>query len=60
MVWGTVVTAIIAIIVLIAIAWIFREQINAIYKSLTGIIKGVTVGSDEVGKGIDEIIKKNN
>jgi len=57
--WGTIVSAIIAIIVLIAIVWIFRKQINEIYKDLTGIIKSVTSGGDEVGKGLEEIIKKN-
>ena len=50
---------IIGLIVLITIIIIFRSQINQIYQSLTNIITGTTAGTDEIGKGINDIIKEN-
>jgi len=58
MAWSTIVYAIIAIIVLVVIVWIFRKQINEIYKSFMGIIKGATAGSEDIGKSIEELSKK--
>lgn len=55
--WSTIVYAIIAIIVLIVIVWIFREQINEIYKSLTVIIKGTSSGAEDAGREIKDLIK---
>lgn len=50
--------AIIAIIVLVVLVWVFRKQMNEIYKSLMGIIKGATAGSEDAGEIIEELSKK--
>ena len=54
MAWGTIVTAIIAIIVLMMLVWIFREQISEISKQFLSVIKQTTASSkdfsEEVGK----------
>lgn len=56
MTWSNIVYAIIALIVLITLVWIFRKQINDIFKSLLNIIKTTTAGSEEAGKNIKELI----
>lgn len=56
--WSNVVYAIIAIIVLVALVWIFRKQINEIFKNLMGIIKTTTAGAEETSKNINELIEK--
>ena len=50
---------IIAIIVLIVIVVFFRRQILQIYDSLVKIITGTTAGTEEIGKGFEEIVKNN-
>jgi len=59
MTWNTIVYAIIAIIVLIVIVVFFRRQILQIYDSLVKIITGTTAGTEEIGKGFEEIVKNN-
>jgi len=59
MTWSMMIYMIIGLIVLITIIIIFRSQINQIYQSLTNIITGTTAGTDEIGKGINDIIKEN-
>lgn len=56
--WSNVVYAIIAIIVLVALVWIFRKQINEIFRSLMGVIKTTGAGAEDAGKQINEIIGK--
>ena len=56
--WSNVVYAIIALIVLIALAWIFRKQINEIFKSLMGIIKTTTSGAEETSRNIKDLVEK--
>lgn len=56
--WDNVVYAIIAIVVLIALVWIFRKQINDIFRGLMSIIKTTTGGAEEAGKDIEKIIGK--
>jgi hypothetical protein len=55
MTWGTIVYAIIALIVLITLVWFFRDQINEIYKGFTNIIQGTTAGTEELGDQIKEL-----
>ena len=50
--WSTIVYAIIAVVVLIVLIWIFQDQINQIFKSLMGIIKGTTAESEDLGNKI--------
>jgi Na+-driven multidrug efflux pump len=59
-VWSTIIYAIIGIIVLIAVVWIFRKQINEIYTNFSGIIKTTSSESEEVGKGLRDLIEANN
>ena len=56
--WSNVVYAIIAVIVLIALVWIFREQINEIFKSLMGIIKTTTTGAEDASRNIKDLVEK--
>lgn len=56
--WSNVVYAIIAVVVLITLVWIFRKQINDIFRSLMGIIKTTGAGAEDAGKQINEIIEK--
>ncbi len=56
--WSNIVYAIIALVVLITLVWIFRKQINEIFRSLSGIIKTTTIGAEEAGKDIKELIEK--
>ena len=56
MTWNTIIYAIIAIIVLITLVVLFRSQILAIYQSLMQIITGTTAGTEEIGKGINDLI----
>ena len=56
---SVVIYAIIALIVLITLVWIFREQVNEIYKSFMSIIKITTSESEQVGEGFKELIKSN-
>ncbi len=58
LIWGNVVYAIIAVIVLITLVWIFRKQINEILKSLFSIINTTTTGAEEAGNDINKIIGK--
>ena len=57
--WSTIIYAIIAVIVLITILWVFREQMNDIYKSLTGILKTTTAEGESVSEGFKELIGKS-
>ena len=59
MTWSMMIYIIIGLIVLITIIIIFRSQINQIYQSLTNIITGTTAGTEEIGKGFEEIVKNN-
>ncbi|MBS3151415.1 hypothetical protein J4443_03500 [Candidatus Woesearchaeota archaeon] len=56
--WNEIVYAIIAVIVLITLVWVFRKQINEVFRSLMGIIKTTTAGAEETGKNINELIEK--
>ena len=56
--WSNVVYAIIAVIVLIGLVWMFRKQLNEIFKSLMGIIKSTNVGAEETGRNINELLEK--
>ena len=56
--WSTIIYAIIAIVVLLVIVWIFREQVNEISKSLMNLIKTTTAGSEDVGKGLKDLIER--
>ena len=55
--WSTIIYAIIAIVVLLVIVWIFRTQVNEIYMSLSNIIKTTTAGSEDVGKGLKDLME---
>lgn len=59
MTWSTIIYAIIAVIVLVTIVWMFRKQIDEIYRSLVNIIKITTGESEQVGKGLREVIETN-
>ena len=48
------IAAIIAVIVLIVLVWIFRESISAAIKPWFSILKGVE-GSGEIGKNIENL-----
>jgi len=50
--WTTLVTAIIAIIVLILVVWVFREQIDAIGKQFMGIIKQTGTSGKEFNQDL--------
>ena len=56
--WNEIVYAIIAVIVLITLVWVFRKQINEVFRSLMEIIKTTTAGAEETGKNINELIEK--
>ncbi|MEK6856465.1 MAG: hypothetical protein AABX49_00460 [Nanoarchaeota archaeon] len=56
--WDNIVYAIIAIVVLVVLVWIFRKQINDIFRSLISIIKTTNTGVDELGKDIEKIVEK--
>ena len=55
--WSNVVYAIIALIVLITLVWIFRKQISEVFGSLFNIIKTTTTETEEVGKNIKDLVK---
>jgi len=55
--WSNVVYAIIALIVLITLVWIFRKQISEVFGSLFNIIKTTTTETKEVGKNIKDLVK---
>ena len=58
MTWSTIVYAIIAVVVLVVIIWIFQDQINQIFKSFMAIIKGTTAESEDLGNKIRELANK--
>ena len=53
--WDVIIYGIIAVIVLIAIVLIFREQLNALYKSFIGIIKQTSISSNEATEGLKDL-----
>ncbi len=52
--WNTIVTAIIVVIVLVTLIWIFREQIGSITDNFSGVTEQVTDST----KGFTEDLKK--
>ena len=54
--WSTIVTAIIALIVLIFIVWIFREQIQGISKQFLSVIKQTGASADDFSKNVKGLI----
>ncbi len=56
MAWGTITTAIIAILILLILVYIFREQISAISKNFLGIIKQTDAGASGFSESIKEIV----
>lgn len=57
--WSTIIYAIIGVIVLVTLVWIFREQINEIYKSFMQIITTTGSESKEVGESLKELVEAN-
>jgi hypothetical protein len=57
MTWSTIVYAIIAVIVLITLVWIFQEQITEVYKGMMGILNPTVSGVEDAGKAIEELVK---
>ena len=53
--WGYIVAAIIAIIVLITLIWMFRASLSESIKSWFTIIDSVGGGGEEIGKDIAEL-----
>jgi len=51
--WETIIYAILALIVLVTVIWMFRTQIGAIFKSMSEIIQTTTIESEQVRKGIE-------
>lgn len=58
MAWGTIVTAIIALIVLVTLIWIFREQIGAISDKFFEIIKQTDSSTEEFSRSIKDLVQE--
>ena len=56
--WGTIVTAIIAIIVLMTLIWIFRDQISEISKQFLSVIKQTTASSKDFSEEVNQLGKE--
>jgi uncharacterized integral membrane protein len=56
--WSVIIYGIIAIIVLITLVWIFREQMNEVYKGITTVFKPAVAGTEEASKAIEELVKQ--
>jgi len=54
--WSTIVTAIIVLIVLVTIIWIFREQIGDISEKFSEIIKQTGASSEEFSESIKDLV----
>ncbi len=50
--WNVIVSAIIAVIVLILLIWIFKEQIGQVSKEFLNVIKQTTTNSKEFSEGL--------
>lgn len=53
--WNFIVTAIIAVIVLILLIWIFKEQIGQVSKQFLNVIKQTTTSSKEFSEGLKNL-----
>lgn len=53
--WNFIVTAIIAVIVLILLIWIFKEQIGQVSKEFLNVIKQTTASSKEFSEGLKNL-----
>ena len=53
--WSVIVTAIIALIVLLFVIFIFKEQIGELFKNFLNIVKMTTSGSEEFSKSIGDL-----
>ncbi len=52
---GDLIAAIIAIIVLVTLIWIFRESLSSTLSSWFNIIKGVSGSGEDISKEIEKL-----
>ncbi len=55
--WGTIVTAIVALIVLLIIVWIFKEQISEVSSKFFEIIKQTGDNAGDLSESIKDLAK---
>lgn len=55
--WGTIVTAIVALIVLLIIIWIFKEQISEVSSKFFEIIKQTGGNAEDFSESIKDLAK---
>ncbi|MBU2639186.1 MAG: hypothetical protein KKG75_00595 [Nanoarchaeota archaeon] len=53
--WGMIVTAIIAILVLVILVWIFREQLTGISEQFLNVIKQTSASSKDFSEEIKNL-----
>jgi DNA-binding transcriptional regulator of glucitol operon len=53
--WNVIVTAIIVLVVLLFLIWIFRDQISAISSKFLGIINQTGAGAGEFSDELDRL-----
>ena len=55
--WGTIVTAIVALVVLLIIIWIFKEQISEVSSKFFDIIKQTGTNAEDISESIKDLAK---